>query len=285
MALHTASRAASSWFRMSGGMMPGLSSSSKEVSLLAVPSAAALDSLAFAPRSPLTRIHCRLRVIPGASADLARRRPTSRLITADLPTLGNPMTPTRSDRALRPRDRRFSFTCDPAFRMERRSAAMPFPCLASTGHTTLTDSISAPAYLARSSSPIRARLMASPSSESSCRPHPRASYAAIHPRREDAVARSVRVSATTRGRPADHSATRGCDVAAGMRQSRPSTTTSTRFSVAARLAVAAAMWPGYQLMVGRRYPPDRTSSGSTSTSASADVPAEDIYFLFRLRDF
>lgn len=50
------------------------------------------------------------RVTPGFGADSHARLPTSRLMSADLPTLGNPTTTARTGRGCRPRDSRLRLT-------------------------------------------------------------------------------------------------------------------------------------------------------------------------------
>ena len=64
--------------------------------------------------SPPSRSHASWRVTPGLAADLAARRPTSRLMSALLPMLGKPITAARTARGCRPRRARAAFSIRPA---------------------------------------------------------------------------------------------------------------------------------------------------------------------------
>mmetsp|Transcript_27412 Transcript_27412/g.49434 ORF Transcript_27412/g.49434 Transcript_27412/m.49434 type:complete len:245 (+) Transcript_27412:1949-2683(+) len=243
-------------------MIPGLSSSSNpffRVLLALLP-----PRLPLAPEveaefslSVATRIHWRERVIPGVLAVRARLRPRRRLMSADFPTFGNPMIPTLKGRSFNPLLFLLSFTCLPALYTARVIACVPCPLLASTNNTSSTPSSPLPllslpsSYLLRSFFNCTFLFLSSPSNFSSHLSAPNRSYASRQVSRLFVVTVSTRVSTTTRGRPADHFPTEGWAVALGARASRTSMTTSTDFKVSESCRSALAMWPGYQLTLGR----------------------------------
>mmetsp|Transcript_22032 Transcript_22032/g.46466 ORF Transcript_22032/g.46466 Transcript_22032/m.46466 type:complete len:224 (-) Transcript_22032:797-1468(-) len=220
---------------MSDGMIPGLSRSSNPFLrmllaplLLRLP----LPEAEVEYLSVATRIHWRERVTPGVLAVRARLRPRRRLMSADLPTLGNPIIPTLNGRSFNPLLFRLSFICLPALYTALEIACVPCPLFASTNNTSSTPSSALPSsYLLRSFLNCTFLFLSSPPNRSSHRSAPKFSYASRQLSRLRAVTVSTRVSTTTRGRPAVHFPTEGCAVALGARASRTSMTTSTDLRV------------------------------------------------------
>ena len=83
MSLQMASRTAAAWSCRRMGSTPGASSSIS------------------APSAPMLT-HCRWRVTPGRWAEMHCARPSSRLMSALLPTLGKPTTAARTGRGRSP---------------------------------------------------------------------------------------------------------------------------------------------------------------------------------------
>ena len=171
MSLHIASFCAAFWFLNDIGMIPGASKRS---------------------RSPPIRIHRSDRVTPGLGALSATRRPSSRLINADLPTFGNPMTTARTGRGLRPRARRFSFMVSETWSACLITEGTPSPWFAFV-HTT---------------------------------PWPRSLKNLTHESASSFETMSRRFKTMTRGLFPTHLGMDGCRVDIGMRPSRTSSTIS-----------------------------------------------------------
>mmetsp|Transcript_1838 Transcript_1838/g.4032 ORF Transcript_1838/g.4032 Transcript_1838/m.4032 type:complete len:249 (-) Transcript_1838:647-1393(-) len=247
---------------MSDGMIPGLSSSSNPfflVLLLRLPPPLPDPEADVEYLSVATRIHWSERVMPGVLAVRARLRPRRRLMSADFPTFGNPMIPTLRERSFNPLLFRLSFTCLPALYTALEMACVPCPRLASTNSTSstpsspppITRSLPSSSYLLRSFLSCAFLFRSSPPSPSSHLSAPSLSYASLQLSLLRTVTASILVSTTTRGRPAVHFPTEGWAVALGARASRTSMTTSTDLSVSESCLSALAMWPGYQLTLGR----------------------------------
>mmetsp|Transcript_9895 Transcript_9895/g.29098 ORF Transcript_9895/g.29098 Transcript_9895/m.29098 type:complete len:243 (+) Transcript_9895:465-1193(+) len=224
MSLHIANASAASWFTCFAGMMPGLSSSS-----MSAPS-----------RSFPSRTHCRLRVMPGVSADFAILRPSKRLMSALLPTLGKPMTATRMARGSRSRLARRSLTWAPRRRHAFLISCMPLSLLALKLKMGVSGA-SAPCAFARATA-----------SSTKC---PRQSRSAL------SGAQSLRLNTMTCGLAPIHVGTSGCVVLRGMRASRTSMTTSTQPRYSTSWRSALAMCPGNQWILGR---PGESASSSSS---------------------
>jgi len=109
MSLHIASRAAAAWSSSRGGRTPGESSRSSDSA---------------------TRTQLSCRVTPGVAALLQTRRPANRLMSADLPTLGNPTTATRTDRSASPRFLRLLLMLLLDLRAAFATLRIPFPSFA-----------------------------------------------------------------------------------------------------------------------------------------------------------
>ena len=161
--------------------------------------------------------HCFARVTPGVFCTFVRAAPARRLMSDDLPTFGMPRI---MQRAARPRPPLFAYFS--VFGRASSSAAcvscfMPLPLFASMA---------------------TARM-------------PCARKYASHARVSAGSARSDLFSAMRRGLPAMISASIGFALAAGMRASRSSTTTSTSFRFSSMSRCAFFIWPGNQFSLGR----------------------------------
>mmetsp|Transcript_32723 Transcript_32723/g.83019 ORF Transcript_32723/g.83019 Transcript_32723/m.83019 type:complete len:225 (+) Transcript_32723:391-1065(+) len=194
MSLQMARRCAAIWSLNDAGMTPGASSRSSV---------------------PASRTHCSMRVTPGLGADAAARRPTRRLMSADLPMLGNPMTHVRTGRGCRPR--------------LARLALMPSLTLSSASLTPLAPSPFLPSVQ------NTCCLVALKYSFHAC-------LSAL-----DTMSTLFMMS--RRGLWPTHVDTWGWLVATGIRASRTSSTTSTILSCSFSCRSARAMCPGYHCTI------------------------------------
>ena len=178
-----------------------------------------------------SRTQRRLRVTPARRALSTTFWRTSRLIRADLPTLGNPSIRARTGRGRMPRLWRRALRASPALIAACCSCFTPVPTRASHHQG------------------VRSRARNQPSQAS----------------RAAGVTMSTRLSTSRCCLPRIQRCRCGWPVAAGMRASRTSITRSTFSRLALRARSALAMWPGNHWIVGAvKAPPSpgRAPAGS-----------------------
>ena len=195
MSSQRARRRAASWSSRRGGNTPGASSRS---------------------RSWPRRTQRRLRVTPARRALSTTLRRTSRLIRADLPTLGKPNIRARTGRGFMPRPARRALSCSPARIAAVCSCFTPVPALASHHQGVW------PAARNHWSQAWRA----------------------------SALTMSRRLITSRCCLPLIQRCRRGWLVASGMRASRTSITRSTLARLSVSDFSALAMWPGYHWIAG-----------------------------------
>mmetsp|Transcript_6704 Transcript_6704/g.10292 ORF Transcript_6704/g.10292 Transcript_6704/m.10292 type:complete len:303 (+) Transcript_6704:975-1883(+) len=217
MSLAMARRAADLWSESLGGSTPGESRRS---------------------RSPPMRTQRRLRVTPGRGALAHALVLVRRLMSADLPTLGYPMTAVRTGRGCSPLARRLSLTSLLTSSATSFTRLTPLPLRASVSTTC-----SSPLFLNQ----------------------------ATHLERSASLTISARLSTSTRSLVPIHDGMSGCVVASGMRMSRTSTMASTAFNCSRRSFSARAMCPGYHCTSRTCCAMREGRSASASSAASSSA--------------